>query len=40
MLVFVTHSALSSGFAALRGEVEKDVRHQGLVEAAGGVFFY
>ena len=34
----VTNSALSSGFAALRGEVEKDVRHWGLVEAAGGVF--
>ena len=35
----VTHSTLSSGFAALRGEVEKDVRHWGLVKAAGGVFF-
>ena len=35
----VTHSALSSGFAALRGEVEKDMQHRGLVEAAGGVFF-
>ena len=35
----VTHFALSSGFAALKGEVEKDVQHRGLVEAAGGVFF-
>ena len=32
----VTHSALSSG-VALRGEMEKDARHQGLVET--GVCF-
>ena len=35
----ITHSAVSPGFAALRGEMEKDARHRGLVEAAGGVFF-
>ena len=25
----LTHSAFSSGFAALRGEMEKDAQHQG-----------
>ena len=35
----IAHSAVSPGFAALRGEMEKDARHRGLVEAAGGVFF-
>ena len=35
----ITHSASSPGFAALKGEMEKDARHRDLVEAAGGVFF-
>ena len=36
----ITRSASSpAGFAALKGEMEKDARHRDLVEAAGGVFF-
>ena len=35
----ISHSASASGFAALKGEMEKDARHKNLVEAAGGVFF-
>ena len=35
----IVHSAVSPGFAALRGEMEKDARHRELVEASGGVFF-
>ena len=35
----ITHSASSPGFAALKGEMEKDARHRDLVEDAGGVFF-
>ena len=35
----ITHSAVSPGFAALRGKMEKDAQHGKLVEAAGGVFF-
>ena len=35
----VSHSASSPGFAALKGEMEKDPWHKNLVEAAGGVFF-
>ena len=34
----VTHSAFSSGLAALRGEMEKDAWHRGLVEDAGDAF--
>ena len=34
----ISHSASASGFAALKGEMEKDARHKNLVEAAGGVF--
>ena len=33
----ITHSAVSPGFAALRGEIKKDARHRGFVEAARGV---
>ena len=36
----IMHSAASPGFAARRGEMEKDAWHKGLVEAAGGVFFH
>ena len=35
----ITHSASSPGFAALKGEMEKDARYRDLVEDAGGVFF-
>ena len=35
----IAHSAVSPGFAALRGEMEIDAWHRRLVEAAGGVFF-
>ena len=37
----ITHSRSASlpGFAALKGEMEKDARHRDLVEDAGGVFF-
>ena len=35
----ITHSASSPGFAALKGEMEKDAQHRDLVEDAGGVFF-
>ena len=35
----ITHSATSPGFAAQKGELEKDMQHKGLVEAAWGVFF-
>ena len=34
----LSHSAITPGFAALRGEMEKDARHKALVEAAGGEF--
>ena len=34
----IAHSAVSPGFAALRGEIEKDTRHRGLVEAVGGAY--
>ena len=34
----VTHSAFSSGLAALRGEMEKDAWHRGLFEDAGDAF--
>ena len=35
----ITHSTLSPGFVALKGEMEKDAQHRRLVEAAGCVFF-
>ena len=35
----ITRSASSPGFAALKGEMEKDAWHRDLVEAAGGIFF-
>ena len=35
----ITHSASSPGFAALKGEMERDARHRDLVEDAGGVIF-
>ena len=34
----LTHSAITPGFAALKGEMEKDARHKELVEKAGGKF--
>ena len=34
----IAHSALSPGFAALKGEMEKDAWHRSLVEAAGRLF--
>ena len=34
----LSHSAITPGFAALRGEMEKDAKHKALVEAAGGEF--
>ena len=34
----LSHSAITPGFTALRGEMEKDARHKALVEAAGGEF--
>ena len=34
----ITHSASSPGFAALKGEMEKDAQHRDLVEDAGGCF--
>ena len=34
----VSHSAIIPGFAAFRGEMEKDDQHNMLVEAAGGEF--
>jgi len=33
-----THSAITPGFAALKGEVKTDARHKELVEEAGGEF--
>ena len=33
------HFASTSGFAVLQGEMEKDAKHNNLVEAAGGKCF-
>ena len=34
----LSHSAITPGFAALRGEMEKDAKHKALIEAVGGDF--